>query len=234
MGETAIVTGAAVRVGRAIALQLSSQGYELVIQYRNSEKAALDLVNQIHHAGGLATASVLDLSDIEAIPRWVDQLRGICANPITGIVNCAALFEKGEDIEKHLTVNTIAAYRLILEVHRGLEAGMQGCAVNITDAHVQQPAAGYAAYYASKGALESLTFALARDLGPNFRVNAVAPGLVLAREGKDGKFFERRAQALPLGRTGSPEDIAAAVSYLMRSDFVTGEIIRVDGGDHLL
>jgi NAD(P)-dependent dehydrogenase (short-subunit alcohol dehydrogenase family) len=156
------------------------------------------------------------------------------SNPITSIVNCAAIFEKGGNIEKHFRINAAAAYSLIMEVYRGLDSHQRGCAVNITDARIRQPAAGYAGYYASKGALESLTFALARDLGPDFRVNAVAPGLILAREGKDEGFFERHAAYLPLKRTGSPEDIAQAVSYLMAADYVTGEVIRVDGGDHLL
>jgi NAD(P)-dependent dehydrogenase (short-subunit alcohol dehydrogenase family) len=234
MGETIIVTGSAVRVGRAIATRLSAQGYELVIQYHNSKEQALELVRKIRSSGGSATASELDLSDIEAIPGWIDHLRDACANPVTSIVNCAAVFEKGGDIEKHFRINATAAYRLIMEVYRGLVGHQRGCAVNITDAHIRQPAAGYAGYYASKGALESLTFALARDLGPNFRVNAVAPGLVLAREGTDEKFFDRQAAFLPLKRTGSPEDIAQAVSYLMAADYVTGETIRVDGGGHLL
>jgi NAD(P)-dependent dehydrogenase (short-subunit alcohol dehydrogenase family) len=236
--EAVMVTGGAVRVGRAISIALNEAGYDLVIQYRDSGQAAEELTALIREAGGQAVALPLDLAEIQEIPSWFDRAQREMSVPIVGLVNCAARFQRSTSDEKdmlsHFQINSVAPYLLSLQLSRRLQSGLEGSVVNITDGSIYQPASGFSGYYASKGALEALTYALAKELSPSVRVNAVAPGLVVPRKGKDETFFAQQAGKLPLERTGSAQDVAGAVVYLMGARFVTGEVIRVDGGSHLL
>ncbi|MGM0432664.1 MAG: SDR family oxidoreductase [Spirochaetota bacterium] len=244
MKETVIVTGGAVRVGKAIAQKLAEDGYAVVIQYLHSEQEAKATVAAIEHGGGRAKALQLNLEQTGDFQAFFAAAEQAFQFPVTGLVCSAARFDRESfldtsscQLHREFAVNTVAPYMLTQELVRSCEKRAQdasGSIVFITDAKLQRPSSCFSAYYASKGALEALTRSLARELAPALRVNAVAPGPVVPRPGVDDAYFAKQARKLPLKRTGEAADVARAVSFLMNAPFVTGEILRVDGGGSLL
>ena len=240
-----VITGGATRIGKAIASALAKEGARVVVHYHTSGSDAHQLVELIRHQGGDAIAVRQDLRELEHLDSLFLAAEDHFGT-VDGLINSAAVFNKSpflqttiSEMEEHLTVNLKAPYLLsqqfalsFARTHSAHE--VSGFIINIIDAGVLQPAKGFSSYYMAKGGLQTLTYSLAKELAPAIRVNAVSPGAVLPLAGRDETYFSRRRQALPLRRTGSPEDIVKAVRFLIQSDFITGEIIRVDGGGHLL
>jgi len=239
-GKGALVTGAGVRVGRALALALGAHGASVVVHYRRSQGPAEEVVAAIRAGGGQAVAIAADLAAPDAPASLVAE--GAAAlGGLDILVNSASLFQRGEvlettvaDWDRHLDVNLRAPFFLAQAFARQLGDRQNAHIINITDWRARRPGKAYMAYIASKAGLEGLTRALAVALGPQVRVNAIAPGAILPPPGDDGSYFRRLAGRIPARRTGSPEEIVRAMLYILESKFVTGETITVDGGEHLV
>ena len=238
--RVAVVTGAAVRLGRAIALALAEQGADIVVHYGRSRDDAERTADDIRNLGRKAVTVTADLSrPVEAAAAIFDA-----AEPLGGadlLVNSAAIFEDapladtGEDLyDRHLAINLKSPFFLCREFVRRLPEGRCGQIINLADWRAETPPADYVAYTLSKAGIVALTKSLALQLAPRVRVNAIAPGAMLPPPGKPEESWRSdKLPEIPLGRTGSPGDIAAAAVYLVRSEFVTGEVLHVTGGEHL-
>ncbi|MEI7036740.1 pteridine reductase [Fulvimonas yonginensis] len=237
----ALVTGAARRVGASIARQLHAAGYDLALHYRRSagdaEALAAELEVRRPHSTLLLAAELADTARLPSlVQRAVDRFGRLDA-----LVNNASAFRPtpvGEATPAHweelFASNAQAPFFLSQAAWPALREA-RGAIVNLVDIYAERPLAGYPIYVMAKAALAAMTRALALDLGPEVRVNAVAPGAVLWPD--EGKDYDDRAAMLartPLRRAGSPQDVAGAVLWLLRdAPFVTGQIIRVDGGRSL-
>jgi NAD(P)-dependent dehydrogenase (short-subunit alcohol dehydrogenase family) len=237
LGRTALVTGAARRVGREIALALARRGMDVVVHYRRSAPEARATVAEVERLGRRAVGLEADLARPDEVEALAD--RSIQAlGAIDVLVNSAALFYRTpldkvawDDWEQVLRVNLIGpsllARRLGLEMRRRGE----GKIVNIADVAGMRPWTDFLPYCVSKAALIALTRGLARALAPQVHVNAVAPGTVLLADEYGEKEREAIVRATPLKRIGDPGDVANAVLFLLEgSDFITGQVIVVDGG----
>lgn len=232
---TALVTGGGIRIGRAICLALGRAGYDVVVHANRSIAAANEVVRELAALGRTARVEQADLSTPDG-----PQSLGHRLDRLDLLVNNAAAYEHAafrdvtaDQLERMLAVNVRAPFLLTQAVLPLLEASGQGAVVNVTDMAVSRAytATHYFSHYlASKAALEQLTRALALELGPKVRVNAVAPGPVaIAAETTPEQRADMLAR-LPLGREGSPADVAEAVVYLAQATYVTGQTIRVCGG----
>lgn len=235
-GRIALVTGAARRIGQAIALALAEEGADVVLHYHSAEAQALETCRRIRECGRRAWCLRANLSaPAEAedlFARVLDE-----AGPLDVLVNNASIFPENtvldlapEDL--HECVNLHAVAPLLLSRRFAAQA-RAGCIVNLLDTRVQDYDRRHAAYHLSKRMLMTLTSMLALEFAPKVRVNGVAPGLILAPAGQPDDYLERLAHTNPLNTWGAPEDIAAATLFLVKSRFVTGQIIYVDGGRHL-
>ena len=238
-GKTAVVTGGAVRLGQALALALAGRGARLVIHYGSSADQARETVARIQALGGEAVAIQADL-------RHVDQAQALIARaadhfgPLDVLVNSAAIFNPGSvadtteaNWDEHMAINLKAPFFLsqAFAAHVGRERHAH--IVNIADWRAARPTANYMAYTLTKAALVTMTHSLALALAPNIQVNAIAPGAILPPPGQDESYLDRLAQKIPMRRAGSPADVAQAMLFLLESDFVTGDVIPVTGGEHL-
>jgi len=234
----ALVTGAARRIGRSIALLFAARGHDVALHCHRSEAQAGAVADEIRAAGGTAAVFAADLTDADAVPALAT---GVVAEfgRVDVLVNNASRFEDFDlrgaapsalahaaDADHALHVR--APLLLTLALRESLLSGGRGAVVNLGDAYLDRP--GHVTYCASKAALAQLTRSLARALAPGIRVNMVSPGAVLPAGG-DEVAFARLAAEIPLRRTGTPEEVAEAVYWLAcEGDYVTGQNLAVDGG----
>ncbi|MBF0367895.1 MAG: SDR family oxidoreductase [Magnetococcales bacterium] len=254
-GATALVTGGAQRIGSVIAYALAKAGVRVVVHYNGSQQAAQLTCDGIRQQGGVAEAVQGDLSHPEQVMALVDRSRSLLG-PLSILVNNAAIFEPGSirdtslaNWQRHHQINATAPFLLLQafarqpelmngaldtagEARSGLNLPL-GKVINIIDRRVRRPGAGYIAYTTAKSALWSLTQLAAKELAPHIQVNAIGPGPILPPPGEGMAHLERVAQATPARRPGSPEEIASALIFLLEHDFITGEMLAVDGGEHL-
>lgn len=234
-GRRALVTGAGRRVGRAIALALGRRGMRVAVHFGQSEADARQTCAAIQAAGGDAFAVGADLRDRAATRALVDaaveRLGGLDLLVVSAAgfarVELDAIDDRAWDelIELDLTSPFVLAQRAATALRRA-----RGSVVFVTCASTAVPFRHHLPYVVAKGALAHLTRALALELAPDVRVNAVAPGTVLPPDELPASERERLAELLPLGRLGDAEDVARAVVFLAESPFVTGVELRVDGG----
>jgi len=235
-GRTALVTGAARRIGRAITLALAQQGVHVAVHYRQSAPEALALCDEIRALGVSAwpvQGDLMDSGQTEAVFRAaVDQAGGLDI-----LVNNASIFEKDtlwdateESIRQNMRVHAVAPLILSRALAR---QGRAAHVVNLLDTRVAVYDREHASYDLSKNVLLTLTRMLALELAPQVAVNAVAPGSILPPPGMGIDYLTKLNYANPLNRHGDPEDIAEAVLFLVRSRFITGQVIYVDGGMHM-
>lgn len=218
MSKVALVTGAGVRLGQAIAARLASAGYELI--------------QHLHHSASELPGRVVrgDLSDRAAVRKIVEHV-----DRVDLLVNNAATFHPSglddalSDWDEFRALNLEAPMALALGLRDKLKAS-RGAIVNIADIYAEQPLKGHLPYCLSKAGVLMLTRCLALELAPEVRVNAVAPGAALPPAGADPDYEEKLKQRIPLARIGGGEAIADAVLFLAEADFVTGQVLRVDGG----
>jgi NAD(P)-dependent dehydrogenase (short-subunit alcohol dehydrogenase family) len=234
--RAALVTGAARRIGAAIARALAREGYALVLHANISHVEAEKVAAEIAAAGGRASVVLGDLADGAALAGLVPAAAAF--GPLTLLVNNASLFEEDEvatldraAFERTMTVNLTAP--VFLAQAFAAQAPDGSSIVNIVDQRVLRPTPRFFSYTLSKSALHDATLTLAQALAPRLRVNAVAPGPTLASPRQSSEQFAAQAAAVPLGRGPTPEDIAAAVVYLAGASSVTGTVIAVDGGQHV-
>lgn len=235
-GKAALVTGAAVRVGRAIALALAEKGARIIVHYHTSSAEAEVLVTRIRADGGEAVAAGADLADLDQVERLAREAEGAFGG-IDILVNNASVFpaarigETDAALWDHtFAVNLRAPFFLIQHLAPGMRARGGGVVVNLADLAGLQAWPAYAAHSVAKAGLIQLTRVAARALAPEIRVAGIAPGTVLPPEEMPDDEVPRLAELAPLKTIGSPEDVVQALLYLLRADFVTGEILTVDGG----
>lgn len=234
-GPAALVTGGAVRVGRAIALSLADAGYDLLISHNKSRAESSEVEARARKAGRRVHAVRADLSraaDVAHLARAAADRFG----RLDLLVNSASSFAQGDlldvtadEWDAVMAVNLRAPFLLVRETAHLLRAA-RGAVVNIVDLSALHPWTTHPHHSVSKAGLLHLTRVMARRLAPEVRVNAVAPGLVLPPESYSAEKVERTRQRIPMGRVGAPEDVASAVRFLARADYVTGEVVVVDGG----
>jgi pteridine reductase len=237
-GRVALVTGAGRRVGRALAIALGARGMHVIVHYNSSSLGAEETVRLIVRAGGRADAVRADLTDIREAERLVDQALALRGS-LDVLVNSAAVMRRtplGEtsahEWDEMFALNVRAPYFLSQRAAPALRAA-RGNIVNIADLAAFETWPAYVPHGITKSAVVQMTRALARVLAPEVRVNAIAPGVVLLPEGWSHDDAERLRATTPLGRLGSPEDVAGAMLYLLDAGYVTGEVITVDGGRHV-
>ena len=234
---TALVTGAARRIGRTLALAAAAEGYDVAVHFRGSRKEAHETVDMVRAAGVRATCLEADLgleSDSrDLLPRAADAL-----GPVTLLINNASLFEEDrigtitrESWAGHLDAN-LRAPVLLAQAFAG-QADAQGLIVNLLDQRVLKPNPLFFSYTVSKAALWAATRTLAQALAPRIRVNGIGPGPTLPSVHQQPGEFEAEARHTLLERRAEPEEISAALRYLIHAPSVTGQMIAVDGGQHL-
>lgn len=235
----AVVTGAGVRVGRAIALALGGAGYDVVLHANRSVAQAAEVKALLEAQGRRAWVEPAELADTGAVTALAQRVRA--AHPAVDLlVNSAAAYAHVDfsdvtpaQLEQMWRVNVAAPFFLTQQLLPALRASKSACVVNITDmavSHAYTATHFFSHYLASKAALEQLTRSLALELGPAVRVNAVAPGPVaMAQETSDAQRADI-LRRVPLGREGNPDDVARAVVFLATASYVTGQTVRVDGG----
>jgi pteridine reductase len=241
-GKVVLITGGAKRVGAGICRRLHAAGASLMLHYRASAGEARLLQAELNHVRASSVALIqADLLDVAKLPSLVEQTLSTFGR-LDALVNNASSFfptPMGEITpaawEDLLGTNLRAPLFLSQAAAPALKR-TQGSIVNITDIHAERPLRHYVVYSTAKAGLSGLTRALARELAPEVRVNAIAPGPILWPD--DGQFDElsrqRIVSATPLRREGSPDDIARAVHFLLAdAPYVTGETIAVDGGRHI-
>ena len=236
----ALVTGGAKRLGRAIALELASNGFDVAVHYRGSREDALTTVAELQSLGAAAFAFQADLAD-EAACRALVPAVAAHFKRIDAVVNNASTFEydspatfSSAAMDKHWRANTAPAVLLAQALHRHLNGCAEiGCVVNIIDQKLWNPNPDYFSYTLSKAALQAATVMLAQALAPQVRVCGVAPGVTLVSGPMNDTEFAAAHQMTPLKRSSTPEDIARAVRFLIESPAITGTTLLVDGGQHL-
>jgi len=238
--KTVLVTGAAKRLGRAIALDLARHGWSVAIHYNTAEKEARATEADARTAGGKVMLIKADLGREEEAAGLVARAKETIG-PITALVNNASIFERDEwysaDREswnKHMTVNLRSPFVLAQEFAKNLPKPLKGAIVNIIDQRVKKPTPQFMSYTLSKAGLAWLNVTLAQALAPRIRVNAVAPGPTLINARQSQADFTRQREATLLGTGAEPQDVCDAVRYLLDAKAVTGETIAVDGGQHLI
>jgi NAD(P)-dependent dehydrogenase (short-subunit alcohol dehydrogenase family) len=235
--RAALVTGAARRIGREIALALHAAGYAVAIHAHRSRAEADALRDEIARRGGRAAVVLADLAEHGDVARLVVAARE-AVGPLTLLVNNASSFERDDigalDVtrfDRQLAVNLRAP--IFLSEAFAAQAGAGASVVNILDQRVLKPTPHFVSYTLSKSALHSATRMLAQALAPKVRVNAVAPGPTWQSARQSAEDFAKQAAAVPLAHGSSPQDVAAAVVYLSGARSVTGVTLAVDGGQHL-
>ena len=235
----ALVTGAADRIGAAIATALAAAGWKVVVHYRASADKARETVAAIETAGGQAALVKADLG------KRAQRARLVAAaarpfGPLTLLVNNASSFERdsvfdlNEDLwDAHFAVHVEAPAFLARDFAAQLPAGARGNIVNIIDERVLDLSPAFFSYTLSKSALWTMTRTLAQSLAPRIRVNAIAPGPTVAPPGVSPASYRKRQAELPLGRGATADEIAAGVLTILATGAMTGQMLALDGGEHL-
>ena len=237
--KAALVTGGGQRIGRACCLALANAGYAVAVHYRGSHVEAETTAATIRDAGGKAVALAGDLTvedEVKALlPRAAAAL-----GPIGVLVNNASIFE-GDTIDTatrdswdaHMAVNLRAPFVLIQEFARQLPSDAGGCIVNLLDERVWSLTPYFVSYTLTKAALWALTQTMALALAPRIRVNGIGPGPTLPSPRQSHEQFLEQCRSMPLRRGTAPEEVAAAMRFILEAPAMTGQMIALDGGQHL-
>lgn len=233
------MTGGGRRIGAACVRALSAAGARVAVHCHGSTSIADDLCQEINAAGGEAWTIEADLGDWREVECLLPRV-GKKMGPVTILVNNAAIFEPDtvlganwDDWNRHMALNLSAPFFLMSRFARQVPEGAEAKVVNIIDQRVMRPGRGYVSYTVAKSGLLSLTRMAALELAPGIQVNAIGPGAILPAAGDDTETFEATGRSVPLGRPGSLEDITEALLFFLRQDYITGEMLCVDGGQHL-
>jgi NAD(P)-dependent dehydrogenase (short-subunit alcohol dehydrogenase family) len=236
---TVLITGAAQRIGRALALAFAADGWQVGLHCRASRREADQLAEEIGKNGGTAAVLPADLADADQVAGLVPSCAAALGSP-TCLVNNASTFvfdtigsldPKVWDMQ--MAVNVKAPVFLAKAFAAALLDGASGNVINIVDQRVWKPTPNFFSYAASKMALWSVTRTLAQALAPRVRVNAIGPGPVLKSAHQTDEEFRRQCEATILGRGTTPDEIADAIRYILAAPAMTGQMIALDGGQHL-
>jgi NAD(P)-dependent dehydrogenase (short-subunit alcohol dehydrogenase family) len=238
--RNALITGAAKRLGRAIALDLARHGWNVAIHYNVSEREARVTCEDAQTAGAKAVLVRADLA-AESDPESLVEEAARALGPLTALINSASVFENDQwysvdrvSWDRHMQVNLRGPMVLTQHFAKQLPRDAHGCIVNLLDQRVFRPTPDFLSYGVSRAGLHWLTTTLAQALAPRIRVNAVAPGPTLKAARQTPAHFEHERSSTILGRGSEPQDICDAIRYLLDAQAVTGQTIVVDGGQHLI
>ena len=237
--KTALITGAARRIGKAIALGLASDEWRVILHYGTSGDAAETLARTIREQGGEAVTIQADLNDeqqvLNLIPKSAEE-----GGPITCLINNASIFEEDsvdtasrQSWDDHMQVNLRTPFVLVQSFREQLPDELEGNVVNIIDQRVWNLTPHFLSYTLSKASLWTLTQTLAMSLAPHIRVNAIGPGPVLASSRQSEEAFIKQWSSLPMRRNITLEEIVDAVRFILDAPSMTGQKIALDGGQHL-
>ena len=235
----ALVTGAARRIGRSIAIDLARQGWQVAIHFGSSQKEANAVVKEIKAEGLMATALEANLADSDNCRELIKEANNQFGT-IRCLVNNASVFERDEidtltknSWDRHFDINLRASALLTREFAEQLPQDNEGNIINIIDQRVWNLTPHFVSYSVSKAALWSFTQISAQALAPRIRVNGIGPGPVLPSTRQTTEDFARQVSATPLGRGATPAEICDAIRYILRASGMTGQMIALDGGAHL-
>ncbi|MDY6868281.1 MAG: SDR family oxidoreductase [Chloroflexota bacterium] len=239
-GKTALVTGGGIRLGRAVALALAEEGANLVIHYNSSQEPAEETAQEAREMGVDAITAEANFDDPNVVQDLFPQALNHFAS-VDILINNAAIYLRGKGLEtdletweKEFRINLQAPFILIQDFARQLPQDHNGRILNIADAQVIQHRPDHFAYRLTKSALVEMTRQFAIELAPRITVNAFAPGIMMPVSGKSEADLQAYTEKhVPLKRSGSPEIAAQNAMHLIKSDFTTGAILRVDGGQYL-
>lgn len=238
--RTALVTGAGRRIGRAIALGLAQAGWDIALHFRHSAVEAAETAAAVRALGRQVVLLDADLAD-EAAVRALPGRAIAALGPLGCIVNNASLFEYDNAADfspallaTHMQANVAAPILLAQALHAATPAGAQAVVINLLDQKLNNLNPDYLSYTLSKAALQTATMMLAQALAPTVRVVGVSPGITMVSGEQSDAGFASAHRATPLGRSSTPQDIADAVCYLAQARAITGTIVLVDGGQHLV
>src|SRR5262245_7949336 len=238
--KTVLITGAARRLGRAMALHLGAHGWSVAVHYNTSQGDAEETVSLLHERHVHAAAINADLTMEDDVERLVERARE-AVGPLTALINNASVFEEDSittmtraSWDTHIETNLRAPLVLSRNFAEQLPGGQEGAIVNLLDQRLLKPTPQFLSYGVSRAGLYWLTITLAQALAPRIRVNGVAPGPTLRNERQSEAHFSRQQESTILGRGADPVDVAEAVRYLLDARAVTGQMIAVDGGQHLI
>jgi NAD(P)-dependent dehydrogenase (short-subunit alcohol dehydrogenase family) len=236
----ALVTGAAQRIGRAIALELANHGWAVALHYRRSKDAAEKFAKEIAGRGGAAVTVAADLAQESEVQTLVPRAVTALGMPLTCLVNNASNFEMDkvdtatrESWDRHIETNLRAPLVLSQAFARQLPEGSEGNIVNLLDQRVWKLTPYFLSYTVAKSGLWTLTRTLALALAPRIRVNGIGPGPTLPSERQTAEQFRQQQAAVPLKHGATPEEIAATVRFILATPSMTGQMIALDGGEHL-
>lgn len=238
--KTALVTGAARRIGRAIALALAQRGWDVVVHYAHSGDDAHRTAAEIQATGRRAIALSCDLNDEAAVKSLVRRASA-ALGPVSCVVNNASLFDYDSvdnfsttALDAHMHTNLVAPILLAQALFDATPDDAQGVVINLLDQKLFNLNPDFLSYTLSKAALHSATTMLAQALAPKVRVVGIAPGITLVSGDQSAAEFARAHQVTPLGRSSTPDDIAAAVCFIAEAPAMTGSTLVIDGGQHLI
>jgi pteridine reductase len=234
--HTALITGGARRLGRALSVALAAEGANVVLHYHASQHDAENLAEELRGRGVRVWTLAADLADPAQAESLVARA-GALAGRLDLLVNNASDFPPStmasvtwEDLQRQTALTAWAPFAICRRVATQTPTGS---IVNVLDARLSNADPGHVAYLWAKQLLAQMTRHLALTYAPGITVNGVAPGLILPPPGRDHSYLDALANTVPLQRHGDPEDIAAATVFLLKSRFITGEVVFVDGGAHL-
>jgi pteridine reductase len=232
-----LVTGGAKRIGKAICLSLSAQGYKIALHYNQSSAQAKSVAKTIRQSGGTCELFSCNLSDEQQTTSLIsDVLKKF--SRLNVLINNASMFKAAtikssnlRSLNQHFAVNFKAPYILTAQFSRKCQ---KGHIINILDTHITNNNTSHANYLLSKKALGELTKLSAVELGPNIRVNGISPGLIFPPEKAKSGYLEKRAKKIPLKKRGDVGQITQSIEFLLNNPYLTGQIIFNDGGEHLI
>ncbi|MDB5360241.1 MAG: 3-oxoacyl-[acyl-carrier-protein] reductase [Rhodospirillales bacterium] len=237
--RAALVTGAGKRIGRAIALDLARRGLAVAVHYNGSAEAAEAVVGEIRAQGGTGVALQADLADEAAVERLIPAATK-ALGPLGVLINNASSFEYDSVAsatragwDRHMEANLRAPFVLIQHFAKQLPEAAEGAVVNLLDQRVWNLTPHFVTYTVSKAALWTLTQTLALALAPRIRVNGIGPGPTLPSTHQTEAQFAQQCAAMPLGHGTSPDEIVAGVWFLLQARAMTGQMLALDGGQHL-
>lgn len=237
----ALVTGAGARLGRAMALALGEDGWQVAVHYRTSKEGAEETCAMIRAAGGVAEPVSADLASETGRSDLVARAARLLNGPVSLLINSASTFEDDAlathsraNWDFHMEPNLRAPIHLAQQMAGGLPGGAKGLVINLIDQRVWKLNPTFFTYTLSKAALWQATQTMAQALAPQIRVNAIGPGPVLASVHQTADVFAAEKAATLTGEGSSPEEIVRAMRYLIAASSVTGQMIACDGGQHLM
>jgi len=235
-GKTALITGAAKRLGQATALALADSGINIIVHYNKSDQEANNLVQLLSTKGVLADKIQYDFTDHRGIKKLLEKAKTLTGK-IDFLINSASIYPgdnlktmSGRTLEQTINLNSFAPFLLAREFKNIF---LKGSVINFLDGRMTDYIPEHISYQLSKQMLFSLTRMMSLDFAPGIRVNAVAPGIIIPEDISDKEALLRLKEGNPLKKIGTPSQVADTVKFLLQNEFITGQVIYVDGGRNL-